>query len=66
MTPEIKTQLTSFTHTFLAVMGAAIAANIDSLDFNNFSKAMFLSFGIAVLRQAIKSLWNFYFPPVVG
>lgn len=54
MTPAIKVELVSFSQTFLAVLGAAIAANINSLDFTNLSQGALIAFGIAVFRSLIK------------
>ena len=60
MNSKIKTELVSIAHTFLAVMGAAFIANIDSVDFAHLSKEALLSFGIALFRSAIKSAWQMY------
>lgn len=66
MTPQTKTELVSFVQTFTAVLGAAIATNISTLDFNNLSKGALLAFGIAVFRSVIKLSYSRLFPESVA
>jgi ABC-type enterochelin transport system permease subunit len=62
MKPETKAELISITHTFVAVLGTVVMANASTLDVNNLSKEALVSFGIAVLRSVIKTMWLTYFP----
>lgn len=62
MTPQSKIELTSIAHTFIAVLGATVMANINTLDIHNLSKGTLLAFGIAILRSVVKTMYNVYFP----
>lgn len=64
MKPSIKAELISITHTFLAVLGAAVMSNINQIDPANLSRDALIAFSIAVFRSAIKSVYTMYVEPV--
>ena len=62
MTPQTKTELISVAHTFIAVLGAAVISNINTLDLTHLNKDVLIAFGVAILRSLTKTMWNTYFP----